>query len=87
MSFSIHAAGRIADVIEQVKAHDFGGGDTSQAEAVRAFVLSELQAWPDGPYYRGVVVESSGHHDGSSRNVTLTLRALHIREPKPEGDA
>lgn len=86
MSFSIHAAGRIADVIEQVKAHEYVG-DTSQAEAVRALVLAELEAWPPGSYYKGVIVEASGHHDQSSRNVTLTVRPLYIREPKPEGDA
>lgn len=41
MSFSIHAAGRIADVIEQVKAHEYVG-DTSQAEAVRALDLPDV---------------------------------------------
>lgn len=86
MSFSIHAAGRVADVIEQVKAHEYVG-DTSQAEAVRAFVLAELEAWPDGSYYKGVIVEASGHHDQSNRSLTLTVRPLCIREAKPEGDA
>lgn len=85
MSFSIHAAGRVADVIEQVKAHEFVG-DTSQADAVKALILAELEAWPSESYWKGAVVEASGHHDGHVRNMTLTIRPLHLREPKPEGD-
>lgn len=83
MSFSIHAAGRIADVIEQVKAHEYVG-DTSQAEAVRALVLSELEQWNQDGYWKGVVVEASGHHDSSQRSLTLTIRPVAIKTPKPE---
>lgn len=86
MTFSIQAAGRIPDVIEQIKAHEFHG-DASQAEAVRSLLLAQLEAWnPDG-HYKGVFVEASGHHDASSRNLNLTLRPVYIREPKPEAES
>jgi hypothetical protein len=86
MSFSIQAAGRIEDVIEQIKAHDFGGGDTSQAETIRALLLAELEAWADGPYYRGVIIDASGHHDTSQRSLSVSMRPFHIREPKTEAE-
>lgn len=88
MSFSIQAAGRIPDVIEQLKAHEFGG-DTTQAEAVRSLLLSELEGWSSDGHYKGVVIEASGHSDMYSRNLTLTMKPVYIREPKPEpeGDA
>jgi len=86
MSFNIHAAGRIADVIEQVKAHEFFG-DASQAEAVRALILAELEALPDDGYWKGVVVEASGHHDSQQRMLKLTFNPVYIREPKPEAGA
>lgn len=77
MSFSIQAAGKVADVIEQVKAHKFYP-DTSQADAVREFLLSELQQWsPDSQY--GVVVEVSGHHDSTVRNLNLVMRPIYIQ--------
>ena len=85
MSFSIHAAGRIADVIEQVKAHEFVG-DSSQADAVKALILGELEAWSPDSYWKGAVVEASGHHDGHVRNLTLSLRPLHLREPKADAE-
>lgn len=86
MSFSIHAAGRISDVVQQVKAHEFLG-DSSQADAVKALILGELASWPPESYWKGVVVEASGHHDGHVRNMTLSIRPLNLKEPKPEGDA
>lgn len=86
MSFSIHAAGRIADVIEQVNAHEFTG-NTSQVDAVKALILSELESWPTDSYWKGAYVEASGHHDGHVRSVTLTLKPLHLRDPKPEASA
>lgn len=86
MSFSIQAAGRVPDVIEQVKAHE-SSGDTSQFDAVRALILAELEALPADAYYKGAIVEASGHHDASSRNLKLSIRPVYLREPKPEGDA
>lgn len=81
MSFSIHAAGRIADVIEQVSAIEFVGGNP-QADAVRALILGELEAWSPDSYWKGAVVEASGHHDDHVRNLTVTLRPLHLVEAK-----
>lgn len=80
MSFSIQAAGRVADAIEQVKAAT-GYGDTSQFDAARAFILAELEAWPVAEHAAaGVLVEGSGHHDATtSRNVTITIRPLHLK--------
>lgn len=79
MSFTIQAAGRIADVIEQVKLVE-GYGDTSQMDAVRALILTELEAWPtNDSAFKGVLVEASGHHDSSVRNLSITIRPLHLR--------
>jgi len=86
MSFSIQAAGRIADVIEQVKAHEFTG-DSSQVDAVKALIVAELEAWAPDSYWKGAIVEASGHHDGHVRNLTLSLRPLHLKEPKAEVEA
>lgn len=77
MSFSLHAEGLVADVVEQVTAAD-SGGDT-QFEAVRAFVLAELQAWPtEPPALNGVLVDMAGHQDAASRNATIVMRPLRV---------
>ena len=82
MSLTIRAEGLVADVIAQVQAAD-GHGDTGQAEAVRAFILSELEAWPTGPGApNGVLVEASGHHDDHSRNVTIVIRPMRVGAPE-----
>ncbi|MFF7987547.1 hypothetical protein ACFZDK_52275 [Streptomyces sp. NPDC007901] len=86
MSFSIQAAGLVADAVEQVKSAETYEGDASQFEATRSFVLAELEAWPTtehGP--KGVFVEASGHHDAHSRNVSVTIRPLYIKTP-PAGE-
>jgi hypothetical protein len=77
MSFSLHAEGLIADVVEEVTAANSRGD--AQFEAVRAFVLSELQAWPtEPPAPNGVLVDMAGHQDPSSRNVTVVMRPLRV---------
>ncbi|MDX2667382.1 hypothetical protein [Streptomyces stelliscabiei] len=77
MSFSLHAEGLVADVVEQVTAAD-SGGDT-QFEAVRAFVLAELEAWPTGEAApNGVLLDMAGHNDTTSRNATVVLRPKRI---------
>lgn len=77
MSFSLHAEGLVADVAEQVTAAD-SGGDT-QFEAVRAFVLAELEAWPTGEGApNGVLVDMAGHQDPASRNVTVVMRPQRV---------
>lgn len=77
MSFSIQAAGKVADVIEQVKAHKFYP-DTSQADAVREFLLNELQQWNTDSSY-GVIVEVNGHHDTNCRNLNLVMRPIYLQ--------
>ena len=82
MSLTIRAEGLVADVITEVQAAD-AHGDTGQAEAVRAFILGELEAWPTGPGApNGVLVEASGHHDDTSRNVTVVIRPVRIGAPE-----
>jgi exoribonuclease R len=88
MSFAIHAAGRIPEAVAQIKAIKQVGTDTSQFDAVRDFVLAELEAWPTAPNSpKGVFVEASGHHDQFTRNLSISIRPLWIREPEPEGDS
>lgn len=78
MSFTLRTEGLIADVAEQVTAAA-NPGDNEQFETVRAFVLSELEAWPtEPPALNGVLVEVAGFHDSASRNVTVILRPMYI---------
>lgn len=78
MSFSMRSEGLVADVVEAVTAAD-NQGDTEQFEAVRAFVLAELAAWPVGVGApNGALVEIAGYHDPTSRNVTVVIRPLRI---------
>lgn len=82
MSLTIRAEGLVADVIAQVQAAD-NHGDTEQAEAVRAFVLAELAAWPTGPgAVNGALVETAGSHDDRSRNVTVVIRPVRVGAPE-----
>jgi hypothetical protein len=80
MSFTLQAAGKIPDAIEQVKAAT-GYGDTSQFDAVRALIIAELEAWPTGQSaMTGVFVDASGHHDtASSRSLNITIRPLYLK--------
>lgn len=74
--------GLVADVIAAVEAAD-NQGDLTQFEAVRAFVLAELAAWPTSPGApNGVLVETAGHHDDRSRNVTIMIRPMRIGAPE-----
>lgn len=77
MSFSIQAAGKIPDVIEQIKAHHFYD-DATQAETIRELLLGELQTWGEASQY-GVVIEASGHHDTNVRNLSITMRPIFLR--------
>ncbi|QFR00709.1 hypothetical protein F9278_36125 [Streptomyces phaeolivaceus] len=82
MSLTIRAEGLVADVVAQVEAAD-AHGDVWQAEAVRAFILAELDAWPTGPGApNGVLVEASGYHSDTSRNVTIMIRPQRIGAPE-----
>lgn len=81
MSFSFTAAGTVDQVRAQLDAAQLHGGDTSQADKVRAFLLSEVDEWPKTEFPRqvaGLIVEASGHHDATHRSVTLSMRTLWL---------
>ena len=80
MSFSFTVAGKIADARAQLAAVSEQYGDPSQMEAAKAFALSELDAWPSG-WFNGVLIEASGHHDTNGRNLSISIRPLHLAEP------
>lgn len=85
MSFSFSAAGLVSDAIGQVEAVTMTG-ENPQFEAVRDFVLAQLENWPTNANSpKGVFVEASGHSDAYTQNLSLTIRPLYIR--LPEGDA
>ena len=86
MSFSFTVAGKIADARAQLAAVSEQYGDPSQMEAAKAFALSELDAWPSG-WFNGVLVEASGHHDTNGRNLSISIRPLHLAEPAAPGAA
>ncbi|WP_200302218.1 hypothetical protein [Streptomyces adelaidensis] len=81
MSFSLHAEGLLADVVEQVTAADRGADP--QFETVRAFVLAELDAWPTAEGApNGVLLDLAGHHEATSRNVTIVMRPMRVSPPE-----
>lgn len=81
MSFSFRAQDLLANGVEQVTAVDSQGDE--QFESVRAFVLSELEAWPTEPPARnGVLLEFAGHAEATSRNVTVVMRPIHVGPPE-----
>lgn len=87
MSFSFYKAGTPAQVRAELAADDsFAYGDTSQLDAVKAFISAELAAWPEPGYYNGVVVEASGHHDASSRNLSISMRPVKLAEAAETAD-
>ena len=76
MSFSFRTEGLVEEVVERVTAAAIEG---SQFEAVKAFVLAELEAWPTAEGTpNGVLVEMAGHHDTNSRNVTIVMRPMRV---------
>lgn len=77
MSFSLRVEGLLADVVAQVTAADSGGDP--QFESARAFVLAELEAWPTAEGTpNGVLVDMAGHHESTSRNVTVVMRPQRV---------
>lgn len=88
MSFSFSVAGKIADAKRHLEAAGANYvGDTSQLRAARAFCQAELAAWPESAWFNGVLVEANGHHDSNGRNVSITIRGLHLAEPESEQSA
>lgn len=81
MSFAFTAAGTTDQVREQLAAAQLHGGDTSQADKVLAFLLSEVDAWPKCSFpgkVAGLIVEASGHHDTAHRSVSVSMRTLWL---------
>lgn len=71
MSFSFGITGTKKGVLRELDKTE-GYGDTSQLEAAKAFVKSEVEALPDG--FKGLIaVSATGHHDSNSRNVTIKV--------------
>jgi hypothetical protein len=86
MSFSFQAAGTLAQARTQLESVPQGMGDPSQANAVKALLLAELTTWESTavPYEdqeQGVFLEASGHHDGQTRTLTISMRPLWLRKP------
>lgn len=81
MSFAFSAAGTIDGAKAQIRAvEDHYSNDTSQLEAVKLFILSELEKWPENPHAsNGVLIEASGHHDHLSRSLNISMRPLQLR--------
>lgn len=74
------AAGTRDQVRAQLAASKFYG-DTSQAEKVRDFLLSEVDASPvvvTGGREAGLWIEAHGHHDGNSRYLQITTRQIWL---------
>lgn len=87
MSFSIEAAGTVEQVEMQLATATIHG-DTSQVDAVRAFIARELEQWPTvaptSSHVIGAYVRASGHHGDGARNVNLEMRPLYLLKT-PEG--
>lgn len=82
MAFTIVAAGTIEQVQRQIRhAVNYGEHDNHQLEALREFVLSELDNWPPNPrrgYEPAVLVEARGHTDRFGPHLTLSVRPLSL---------
>ena len=71
MSFSFSITGTKKGVLRELE-NQQGYGDTSQFDAAKAFVKSEVEALPDD--FKGLIaVSASGHHDANSRNVKIEV--------------
>lgn len=78
MSFNLIAAGRPAEVREQLRAqheHHKQWGPNPQEDAVVALLEQHLAA-TDFP--GGVYIDAAGHQDPGVASLTITLRALQM---------
>jgi hypothetical protein len=78
MSFSFAFTGApsvLADKLDDEVAKAMYG-DTSQVEAVKAFIAGELAAMPET--VTGVHVEANGHHDGYQRTVNIKIQPVRL---------
>lgn len=84
MSWSIWVTGTKQGVkrkVAEAKAY----GDESQLEMAKKFIAEEIDAYPAN--VTGVEVKASGHHDASTRNLSIEVRPVYLalddEEPKP----
>lgn len=79
MAFRIEVKGSLSEVVDAVaaaKTHD--GNPSSQLEAVRAIVASELEAYK-GRFPR-FEVRAAGDESPTQRNVSITVNGLNAEE-------
>ena len=76
MSFSFNASGTKPEVLRQLE-EATASGDTSQFEAARAFVRSEIEASPD-VQGQGYLVQAAGHHDANTRQITISITPTSV---------
>lgn len=89
MTFSMVAAGTLAQVRAQLAASTFYG-DTSQADQVRDFLLSEVDQTPQvitGGREAGLWIEANGHHDGNCRYLQINVRQIWLPVPDAATEA
>lgn len=75
MSWSIWVAGTKKGAkrkVAEAKAY----GDESQLEMAKKFIAEEIDAFPES--VTGVEVKASGHHDQSTRNLSIEVRPLYL---------
>jgi hypothetical protein len=84
MSWSIWVTGTKQGVkrkVREAKAY----GDESQLEIAKKFIVEEIDAYPEA--VTGVEVKASGHHDISSRNLSIEVKPVYLAldegEPNP----
>ncbi len=86
MSFSFAITGTKKGVLSELDKTE-GYGDTSQFDAAKALVKSEVEAFPDD--FKGLIaVSATGHHDTNSRNVSIKVEPNWTRialDPRSEG--
>ncbi|MGW5720791.1 hypothetical protein ACWEVP_31780 [Amycolatopsis sp. NPDC003865] len=76
MSFSMSASGPVHHVRQQLEAAEVHG-DTSQADRARELIYAELDDFPERDGL-GVQVSAYGHHDGNSRNLSITIQPQYL---------
>lgn len=77
MSFSFAITGTKKGVLRELE-NVTGHGDTSQLDAAKAFVKSEVEALPDD-YKHFIEVGASGHHDATNRNVKIEIKPQYTK--------
>lgn len=75
MSWSIWVTGTKAGVKRKIwEATAYG--DESQLEIAKKFITEEIDAYPEN--VTGVEVKASGHHDLSTRNLSIEVKPVYL---------